>query len=211
MRWRQPQAERVQPAGVYSDWKQEIADACHGHCVYCAIHESSYGGLDNFHIDHYRPKSIFADLVDAVANLYLACAICNRFKSNDWPNEPAPDHSVAAYPDPGIQDYNDLFTEDADTFLLSGRNVAARYVVERLYLNRPQLILERRLFAAEERLTEINAWIRRTIDTLRKTPPDEQTTRAMFDVVKSMADLSDSGIGVRRARPYELIAVRRQR
>ena len=48
----------VQPkTGKYSDWKEIIADECKHQCVYCALSESRFGGIRNFHVEHYRPKS----------------------------------------------------------------------------------------------------------------------------------------------------------
>jgi len=111
LRWKQvDNSARQQPvAGAYTDWKEEIAHDCGHQCVYCAIPEAAFGGIDNFHVEHYRPKSIFQDLRDTITNLYLACSICNRFKGNDWPAEPPDDHSISCYPDPADHDYNALF------------------------------------------------------------------------------------------------------
>jgi 5-methylcytosine-specific restriction endonuclease McrA len=87
-------------SGVYSDWKELVAQECFYQCVYCAIHEAQFGGIDHYHIDHYRPKSIaeFKHLENNIGNLFYACPICNRFKSNDWPGEP--DLNTPTYPDP---------------------------------------------------------------------------------------------------------------
>ena len=84
--------------GTYSDWKEQIAQECYNQCVYCSIHESQFGGINNFHIDHFRPKSIFKNLENDICNLFYSCPICNRFKSDDWPNEPNLD--TISYPDP---------------------------------------------------------------------------------------------------------------
>src|ERR1051325_1197957 len=153
MKWKRVAENRTQPtAGTYADWKTQIANDCHQQCVYCAISESRYGGLDNFHIDHFKPRSKFEELEQIITNLFLACAICNRFKSNDWPSEPLEDHSHPAYPDPASYDYNDLFEIESETLLIKGKHPATVYVTEKLYLNRPQLIIERRSFLLEERL-----------------------------------------------------------
>jgi hypothetical protein len=108
--------------------------------VYCSLQEAENGGLDNFHIDHFRPKSRFNPLRDTMANLLLSCAICNRFKSDDWPGEPAADHSVPAYIDPATTNYNEVLTVDQSNYRVAAASVAGRYMVERLYLNRPQMI-----------------------------------------------------------------------
>lgn len=127
----------------YSDWKSEIAEEGFHQCVYCAISENAFGGIRNFHIEHYRPKSKRKDLENEFSNLFYACSICNSFKSDDWPAEPNSDMSNIAYPNPSKINYNDILDVDTSC-LVNGKNVSAKYIVERLYLNRPQLILERK-------------------------------------------------------------------
>lgn len=120
-------------------------------CVYCAVHENALGGLQAFHVEHYRPRSKFPALENSLSNLFYACPICNRFKSNDWPAEPLPSFRNASYPDPSKVDYSILFRTNEKNGFISGVFVASKYVVERLYFNRPQLILERKeCFLKEE-------------------------------------------------------------
>ena len=131
-----------QPAsGTFSDWKEQIATECFYQCVYCSINESQFGGINNYHIEHYRPKSIFPKLENDICNLFYACPICNRFKSNDWPNDP--DLNLVSYPDPSKIDYSSLFDLE-DNFQIKGKYTASKYLVLRLFLNRAQLIMERR-------------------------------------------------------------------
>lgn len=112
-------------------------------CVYCAIPEASWGGFRNFHVEHYRPKSKFAALTNDIQNLFYCCGVCNSFKREDWPDTPPPALDRPSYPSPSEVDYNALFSV-ADNGEVAGENVAARYVVEKLYLNRPHLLQERR-------------------------------------------------------------------
>lgn len=144
MNWKQiDRSKRVQNKGVYSEWKQQISNDCFNRCVYCSIHEMPWGGIDHYHIDHFRPQSKFLKLVNIITNLYHACPICNKFKSNDWQNEPS-DLNVICYPDPSDHNYSDLFTLDATNYTLEGKYTASKYLINRLYLNRPQLVYERR-------------------------------------------------------------------
>ncbi|WP_151999504.1 MULTISPECIES: HNH endonuclease [unclassified Imperialibacter] len=149
MKWfRIPKESTTPPtSGSYQDWKPQLADEGRFQCVYCAIHENNFGGTRNFHVEHYRPKSIarFRHLIDDFNNLYYACSICNCFKGNDWPNDPPSNPSIPLvyYPEPSKMDYNKLFVVRED-WIINGQSVAAKYLVEKLYLNRPQLILERR-------------------------------------------------------------------
>ncbi len=150
LKWfRIPKENSVQPkAGKYSDWKEIIADECKHQCIYCTLSESRFGGIRNFHVEHYRPKSKtkFAHLINDIKNLFLACSICNTFKGNDWPAEPKRDLSNISYPDPSMIDYSELFTYIDPCGEIKGKYIASKYLVEKLFLNRPQLILERRYF-----------------------------------------------------------------
>jgi 5-methylcytosine-specific restriction endonuclease McrA len=146
-----------QPLGVYTDngWKEQIAEECYHQCVYCAINEQHWGGIDHYHIDHFRPKSIekFKSLENDICNLFYACPVCNRFKSDSWPADP--DLNVPSFPDPSVTDYSTIFETDSDALLIS-RYVAARYLIEKLYLNRPQLIYERRESLLRKTQSEIS-------------------------------------------------------
>jgi hypothetical protein len=157
LKWHRIRKEiSVQPSrGTYHNWKDKVAEECYHHCTYCAIPEERFGGIRNFHVDHHRPKAIFDKLENDIKNLFLACSICNGFKSDDWPNEPAKDHSRPAYPCPSKVDYTDLF-DCLKTGEINGLYIAAKYVVERLFLNRPQLILERREYLARNRFRDLN-------------------------------------------------------
>lgn len=164
MNWKliQKDVARKPQKGTYQDWKQQIAEEGYNQCVYCAIHESAMGGIRNFHVEHYHPKSLFKEEENDYLNLFYACPICNTFKSNDWPGEPDKDNSVAAYPNPSQVDYSTLFDIDVSRGLIKGKNVAATYIQEKLFLNRPQLIILRR----RDFLTQI-AKIK--VDEIRKT------------------------------------------
>jgi len=144
MNWKQiDKGKRIQNKGVYTDWKEQISEDCFKQCVYCSIHEGRWGGIDHYHIDHFRPQSIFKTLKNDITNLYYSCPICNKFKSNDWQNEPS-NLDVICYPDPSDFNYSELFNIEASNHLLVGKYISSTYLINRLYLNRPQLVYERR-------------------------------------------------------------------
>lgn len=130
---------------TYSDWKPELAEEGSHQCVYCTISESSFGGIRNFHVEHYKPKGLkqFYHLENDFSNLYYACAICNTFKSDDWA-DPVDDFSIGCYPDPSKKNYGELFNLDMGTALIEGENASGTYILNKLYLNRPQLIINRK-------------------------------------------------------------------
>lgn len=175
LKWRRIQKENSeQPkSGKYSDWKELIAEECYHQCVYCAISEGRFGGIRNFHLDHFRPKSKneFKHLINDIKNLYLSCSICNTFKSDDWPAEPKDDFSNISYPDPSVFDYSDIFSRNNSDGKLVGLYVASKYLVEKLYLNRPQLILERRYSKINEDFDVILKYIESIKKTMNKLDP----------------------------------------
>jgi hypothetical protein len=159
MNWKRiPKEKSSQPAtGTYADWKPLLADEGFHQCVYCSVSESSFGGIRNFHVEHYKPKGIscFKYLENVFSNLFYACSICNGFKSDDWPADPDMNLSIACYPNPSEVDYSHIFIVENTLGLIDGVNIAAKYMVNKLYLNRPQLIINRREQFAEKRYNEI--------------------------------------------------------
>lgn len=145
MKWKRiPKESASQPEqGNYSDWKEIIAEEAERRCVYCGIFDSSLGGLRCFHIEHYKPKSKYGELKNTFSNLFYACPVCNTFKNNDWPNDPINDHSIISYPNPCHVDYTILFEID-ERGVIKGHFIASKYMVEKLHLNRNQLIMTRR-------------------------------------------------------------------
>jgi hypothetical protein len=193
---------RIQPSqGTWHQWKQAIADHCDGRCVYCAIPEARFGGIRNFHIEHFRPKVKFPNLENEIRNLYLACAICNVLKCDDWPDEPAADHSLATYPDPFITDYNALFVISSRTHKVSSPTVAGKYLVEKVLLNRAQLILERRLAAMLSFRAEFDNWVSASIGNMRR---DE-----LEATVAVLQEISRVQTGTLEARPYRDLDTKR--
>ncbi len=188
--------------GNYTEWKEQIAEECYHQCVYCAIHESSWGGIDHYQIDHFRPKSRdeFKNLENDICNLFYACPVCNRFKSDDWPGDPA-DLENICYPDPSKTDYSTLFDIDPH-FSINGKYVSAKYLIHRLYLNRPQLIYERREFSLKNRgenlLQEVNKLI--------KNINDKKLTNRAFDLIVSIATHLHKRDKI---RPYKLSDIRK--
>jgi hypothetical protein len=187
---------RTQPlTGVWHDWKQPIADECGTLCVYCAVPEARLGGLRSFHVEHFRPKSKFPALENAIGNLFLACGICNVLKSDDWPADPSSDHSVAAYPDPALSDYNVLLSVLPDSFEVDSQLVSGRYLIERVMLNRAQLVVQRRLSAALAAIADFETWLTASLDKL-----DAEEMKA---AARLLLEFSNFKTSVLEVRPYQ--------
>ena len=70
--------------GGYQSFRAHVREDFSQCCAYCLFPELLLGGPDAFDIDHFKPQSIFPDLIDEFFNLYYSCHICNRYKSNRW-------------------------------------------------------------------------------------------------------------------------------
>lgn len=192
--------------GTYSDWKEQIASECYHQCIYCAINEGRFGGIDHYHIEHYKPKSKFKALENDICNLFYACPICNKFKGDDWPCDDD-DHNQVCYPNPSKVDYNNLFVVNSK-YELIGNNTAARYVVHRLFLNRAQLIFERRESAlrtkADYLIEEITSLVRkiRSIDALTALTLLEEIDKVKTNIIRLENKRTD-------IRPYILADIRK--
>lgn len=210
MRWKPVRGGRVQPpTGTYSEWKEQIAVDCENQCLYCAISESRYGGIDNFHVDHFRPKSIYDHLEQDINNLYLACAVCNRFKSDAWPCDPQPDNSHCGFPDPAVHHYDTIFRIDAATFEAGSACAAGSFTIERLYLNRPQLLRERRAFSIEEQIDELAAYLKTALNELSKRLDDPAAGGLLHQASVLYVQISDLSRKQAKQKPYATSEVKR--
>lgn len=191
--------------GTYSDWKEQIAEECFYQCVYCSIHEAQFGGIDHYHIDHFRPKSKFPESIEDILNLFYTCPVCNRFKSDDWPGEP--DLNTTTYIDPSKINYSELFYLKTD-FEIVGNYTASKYIILRLYLNRSQLIFERR--ESSKRIQEIK--LRESINVLIEQI-GELDTKYALETLKNITAIYNNLLTLeqkkREIRPYQLLDIRR--
>lgn len=205
MEWTQvDNSKRVQPStGSYNDWKEQIANDCNKKCVYCSIGEQPWGGIDHYHIDHFRPKSKeeFKELLNVITNLYYACPICNRFKSDDWPND-CDDLQKACYPDPASYNYGSLFSLDEKKYTLTGSYVASKYIVNRLYLNRPQLVYERREFNLKQRAQSL-------IDEAKNLINISDDLELIKKLSTSIIEITNHLFVRDQIRPYKLAEIRK--
>ncbi|WP_354834172.1 HNH endonuclease [Akkermansia muciniphila] len=64
-----------------SDIKEKLKTIHHGKCIYCEQI------IEQFHVEHYRPKSIYYWLAFSWDNLLLACPVCNQKKLDNFPLE----------------------------------------------------------------------------------------------------------------------------
>lgn len=193
--------------GKYPDWKAAIAKNCRHQCVYCTISEGEYGGIDNFHVEHFRPKSVFKKLENDIDNLFVACAVCNRFKSDEWPGEPHKKGATATFLSPAKTDYHQHMEMAGGGYFLKGKSVAGTYMVEQMYLNRSQLLISRRYRTVLAKLSAATSFFSAEIAKLEATGRDGKALiQEMGKVVLSITALQTR---IAQARPYEAGATQR--
>lgn len=183
-----------------------------GRCVYCAVHENRLGGRQVFHVDHYKPKSRdeFKALTNTLSNLYYACPICNRFKHDKWPNDPRDDHGIAAIPEPAQVNYSNLFVFDSSTGKIKGKYADSKYLEQALFLNRPQLNLERRFIYHSRREKELVAALHGMKDVLKEDGSDKavELLCRSLDALTAIIDIKSRGEDIPY---YEIADVTRKR
>jgi len=121
---------------------REVYGRC---CGYCGVSEVWVGG--ELEIDHFQPLRYGG--VDTPDNLIYACTICNRFKSDYWLTDDAPDNLRLLHP--GKDDLSAHLSETADGRLV-GLTPRGWFHIDRLHLNRPLLVELRRLRRMEQPL-----------------------------------------------------------
>ena len=136
-----------------SSQRERIRQRDAGQCGYCGVHEDNVGAL--LTLDHHRPRLHGGSADDE--NLVYCCPKCNEHKGSYW-HETDPPHVRLLHPlDDDVGEY--LLEEENGQ--LVGRTSLGRFFIQRLRLNRPQLIAYRQNRRAEQRLRD-------DVDTLRE-------------------------------------------
>jgi len=190
----------------YHDWKEHLLVEGKYQCVYCAINTNSFGGIRNFHVEHYRPKAKdkFPELENEYTNLFAACSICNCFKSDDWPNEPSTLLDNHAFPDPSKIDYCS-FLEHNNQVVVESKHITGKYIIQKLFLNRPQLILERRSFYLNEELKKEYEKLKDIVLQLKKQNDSDPIIDAMMIAVDTIILLIEGNY----INPYKVDQIKR--
>jgi 5-methylcytosine-specific restriction endonuclease McrA len=73
--------------GDYRKFRPYVRKDFERRCAYCLLQEVLAGGEENFELDHFRPKWLFAALKLDFYNIYYACHPCNNIKHDKWPSQ----------------------------------------------------------------------------------------------------------------------------
>lgn len=146
-------------------------------CGYCGIRESDAGA--ELTVNHFQPRSRGG--LDDRANLIYCCHACNEFKSDHWETD-SPRRILHSLQDAA----NAHMVEDPDGRLRPLTETGA-FHIDRLHLNRPQLIEYRheRLRLETSRKLELQL-----IEQLREL--DERLKIAIADLDQLRQDKGDA-------------------
>ena len=113
----------------------KVRERYNAKCGYCGVHETDTGAT--LTIDHHRPLAY--DGTENDENLVYCCPRCNQHKGAYW-HEVHPPHIRLLHPlDDKLTQH--LFEQQDAQFL--GQTPEGVFYIQRLHLNRPQLIAHR--------------------------------------------------------------------
>ncbi len=144
-----------------ADQRESLRRRFHFRCGYCGVAETDVGA--ELTLDHFQPRSQGGG--DGAENWVYACHPCNEFKGDYWHEDMSRRLLHPLHDDSATH-----LREDSEGILhpLTARGAAH---VERLHLNRPQLVAYRRQrrLAAEAQQTQI-----RLLENLAKLEEEVQ-------------------------------------
>ncbi len=154
----------------YRKYKLLLSTDFNQRCGYTDCHHSWFGGMSNFHIDHFKAKSKFPELKTEYSNLVYSCSFVNIAKGND---------DSEFYFDPCEVDFNMYFERDMlGNINPKADSVEAKYmhIKMKLYLKRYGLIwtlelLYQKWLQMKELLDNLNIQehtLRKEIEELKK-------------------------------------------
>lgn len=131
-------------AYVPIELRRRVAAQAKHRCGYCLTQELVIGRPMEF--DHLLPRSLGG--LTTEENLWLACSLCNDHKSNRlFLVDPETGAQVRVF-NPRTQRWAEHFTWAEGGTRIDGTTAVGRATVAALQLNRPSLVLARKLWVA---------------------------------------------------------------
>lgn len=127
-------------------------------CGYCGVRESDAGA--RLTLDHYCPRSLGG--MDEIDNLVYCCHGCNEYKGDYWHEE---ESQRLLHP---LREDMTAHLAPSEAGRVQGLTARGSVQIERLRLNRPQLIAYRLRRQKEEALQIENQQILQSLETLRQ-------------------------------------------
>lgn len=127
---------------VSNSTRKKVYQRAVDHCEYCQCPKSHSNAV--FTIDHIHPIS--KDGTEELINLALACMTCNQCKSNIIEAMDKLTNKTSILFNPRIHKWAEHFEWSADALLIIGITAIGRVTVEKLKLNRPELVNLRTLW-----------------------------------------------------------------
>ncbi|GAB4468600.1 MAG: hypothetical protein OHK0029_41060 [Armatimonadaceae bacterium] len=126
--------------------RQQVADRANHRCEYCQI--SSAVSTSAFEIEHIEPMAQDGD--DDLSNMAWSCRRCNSNKGISTTGTDPEDGSTVSLYNPRRASWSDHFDwNPEDNTRITGKTSVGRATIAFLDLNRPELILLRRLMRYE--------------------------------------------------------------
>lgn len=153
-------------------------------CAYCGVSEEEAGC--ELEIDHFRPRA--AGGADRLTNLVYCCAACNRFKADFWPaRNPFKTEQRLLHPK---RDDLLLHLKERKDGRLRPLTVTGAFHLERLQLNRPQLVaLRNRRKKFQQIEKELEAALKRQQQTEKQLEKLNQTLLLLQEELERVATL----------------------
>lgn len=124
--------------------RRRVAEQALHRCGYCLTQERVIGRP--MEIDHLIPRSLGGPSTEE--NLWLACSLCNDHKSSRVLVVDPQSGALVQVFNPRAQSWKDHFEWSDDAARIDGTTITGRATVAALQLNRPSLVLARRLWVA---------------------------------------------------------------
>jgi hypothetical protein len=146
---------------VADELRAQIRERWSARCAYCGVHEDAVGAT--LTVDHHRPR--VRGGTSESENLVYSCPRCNEHKGVYW-HERDPPYIPLLHP--GEDDLTQ-HVRMSDDGRLVGMTAEGEFFVQRLRLNRPQLVAYRRTRRSEAELTDALISTRQRIEELERT------------------------------------------
>lgn len=120
--------------------RKTVAEAARYRCGYCQTREEIVGYT--LHVEHLHPRALGG--LSNEENLWLACSVCNNYKSSQVQAEDPVTKLLVPLFNPRTQNWPDHFAWSEEGTYLSGLTPVGRATVLALQLNAPIRIHARR-------------------------------------------------------------------